>query len=160
MKILSLIFTALLLMASMACQPQPAALTDAQKAEIEKEVKARIDFWIQVCDQVDIDQDITVHPLDVHAGDNGVLYMNRDEIEKVYRPLFAGLRRQDTKPDHISIRVLARDIAVHEESGTFTTTDTAGVVSDPIIYVLTAVWLKQNGQWVVPQYHQSFLPKK
>lgn len=157
MKTYSIIFITVIFILGLSCKQQTAALTDAERQAITKEIQARTQFWYTAANELDADKGMKVHlpDPDFMAATQGTIWRNQAECLKVIRPYMARLKAQRIQYDENYIRVLSPDIAIQACLGSVTTTDTTGVISAPVPYALTAVWGKRDGQWYVLQFHQS-----
>jgi ketosteroid isomerase-like protein len=97
MKAYAIILIALIFLVSLSCQQQPAALTDAQKTEIEKEVRAVLDQWISALDTLDYTQQLQWYSKEEFWG-----YIGNGQAIPTTKALF------DSMQNWFSVRVIQK----------------------------------------------------
>ena len=157
MKLLIAISLLGLTMILISCQTEQAdALTADEKMQLEQEITARLNEWVESVNKVDIELAETFLTRDFRIANNSNVYTGRDTFIETWRPKFARLSYQNTVVEKLFTKILSPTIGIQIAEGTFTTTDTSGITSDPIKTAWTLVWSKQNDQWLIEQASQSY----
>jgi uncharacterized protein (TIGR02246 family) len=150
LSVLSLAFLA-------ACQPATTELTEEQKAAIAAEVDSVVSQWWAAWNAMDFDHGMSFFEdagETAWAGD-GQLHYSVSGIDGYYRPLFAGLQRQDITSISSRTIVLAPDVVYTIRNVNVAQVDTAGIAQPEFPYAETIIWVKQNGEWKVLVGHGS-----
>lgn len=79
------------------------------------------------------------------------------ELQRVVVPEFRGIRAQEVRARVRHIYPLGPQAAAESQVGTWTTTDTAGVVV-PKEFALTRTWTHQNGRWQIVHSYMVVRP--
>lgn len=159
-RVLAILFLGIVL-AFVFCQSgEIRSLTDAERKVILKDIMIRFDEWMTYSREVDFDKALTMHTPDLITAENGQIFMSLDEAVKATRSNFERIKSQEIKIDTTLIRVLSPDIAIQSTGGWCTITDTSGVTSNRLKFVITNVWEKRQGQWYATLVHQSYVPMK
>jgi hypothetical protein len=140
-----------------ACRPAPVELTDQRKAEIAADVNARnAEYW-DAWRAADWDRGITYYidsPDFVWAA-GGTVYFGLSALQES-RPRFGSVASQTFAFRDSRTLVMAPDVATVTALGTWSQTDTAGVVGPSREFAWTAVWMLRDGEWKMHLVHMSF----
>jgi len=156
----SLLSIAIFMLALLAvsCQPQPVALTDAQKAAIADSAKAVVQDAFTGAQK--LSGAAFIHPYssdpDVRYVENGVLFPSLDSV-KASGESFYGMLESLTNPiDAFDVVVLGPQAAVVTAPFHFSAKTKAGKeVKGEGVY--SAVVQLRAGQWQIVQSHESEL---
>ncbi len=139
----------------LACQPQPSALTDAERAAIAERVNALTTDVFESAAHLDAAAFVKGYGDDstVRITENGVAYTKtqyRALADSQYRTL------QTISPinKRVAVTVLGRDAAIATVPFAFTAT-TKGGRSASTTGVWTGTFRKANGTWEIVASHES-----
>ena len=130
----------------------PAALTEVERSTIEREVTAAMDSLLAAAMRRDADAVFGRFAPGPHADDGALA--TRDELERVYRPLYASTARLDLRMSRREVRVLSPDVAMVVAEGTFDATGRDGARQQGR-NAWTFVWERAPDGWRVLHQHQS-----
>ncbi len=141
-----------------ACQPATTELTEEQKAEIAAEVNATLDTMWDLFRQADYDHGIEYwenSPEMAFAGILGEIVMGFTTLDNLYRPFFATLASQEVYIAERHFKVLTTDAVYAMERGTYSQTDTSGVVGPTRPFAYTYLWVRTGIGWKISSAHMS-----
>ena len=151
LSVLSLAFLA-------ACQPATTELTDEQKAEIAAEVEALHAASWDAWRAVDLDRALSYwdSSSDVWWAEQGQIVHGYVEAESHFREASAGVSSFDITISESRTLVLAADAVAVLQQGVFSVTDSAGMTSPEQPFVMSATWVRRDGEWKVLYGHESY----
>jgi hypothetical protein len=156
--------SSLLCIAALAIAPLCAAapaLTDAQKASIEKAVLAADDNAAHAGSERSPER-LFDFVLDGDKGPivmNGVVFRTREEARTRVRENLRALSRVEYRWKLRLVTVLAADLALVVSEGEAEGVTTQGA-SFTAPFAQTAVWTLRNGEWKILHAHQSAPPRR
>ena len=140
-----------------ACQPATIELTEEQKTEIADEVNdVHVAMW-DAWRAADLDRGMSFFDTspDLGWGFAGEMRFRIDNITAWFRPMLAGVERQDITFDERRTVVLSDDVVCVMERGTYTAFDSAGATLGSSPLAATVVWTRRDGEWKIVAGHES-----
>ena len=146
----------LMLLAAVACQPATMELTDDDKAVIADEVNAiNAEFW-EVWRAADFDRGVSYFDsADFVFAYEGAVDYGLATFDAKWRPMYANVASQTITLTDSRTIVLAPDVVCIMEVGTFTATDTLGVISPEGSFAMMSIWMRRDGEWKIHLAHES-----
>jgi ketosteroid isomerase-like protein len=140
------------------CDSTEGAIADQNRLAVEAELKERLESlktaWLN------LDAKAVV----AHYADTGIDTYNGDRASAKQLYAWAETGYQDLAKTEIGpfqnlrIDVLARDAAVTSWENRFTETNAAGVRQPETLALMTQVWIRESGQWLILHNHESTQP--
>ncbi len=151
LSVLSLAFLA-------ACQPAATELTEEQKAEIAAEVEAIHAASWDAWRAVDLDRALSYwhSSSEVWWAEQGQITHGYAETESHFREATGGVSRFNITISDSRTLVLAADAVALLQEGIFSVTDSAGMTSPEQPFVMSATWVRRDGEWKVLYGHESY----
>jgi len=148
----------LMLLVFTACQPATMELTEEQKAAIADTVNAlQAESW-DAWRAADLDRALSyMHDSpDFWFALQGQALRGYAESESFWREGFGTASRLDITISDSRTMVLAANVVAVLEHGAFSVTDDAGVTSPEQPFVMSATWVRRDGDWKVLYGHESW----
>ncbi len=156
---------ALLVMVS-ACQTAPPEMTDAERETIANEIRTTAEAsLVPLNEPQDVEAALSFFvqaAADYFVGDAtvGVFNLTIDDGSESFREgsRSLGEGRLGTRFEVTDNRVavLSRDHAFQVVSADYAVTDLGGVTQTGFKMVQTTVWVRENGEWKIIHFHNSF----
>ena len=146
-----------------ACQPgremAVPALTDEYRAALADSLDSVVADWWEAWNRIDVDRGmsfISDSPDVSWAQDGSVIYTKR-ALEEVMRQELATIGGQQIQVLDSRTVILSPDLAYSVRKVAATHTDLAGnqIESEPLQYLETIVWARENGSWRFLMGHGS-----
>ena len=157
---------ALLVMVS-ACQTAPPPeMTDAEREAIASEIRTTAEAsWRPLNEPQDVEVALSFfvqEATDYFVGDAtvGVFNLSIDDGSEDFREgswnLAQGRLGTTVEVTDNRVAVLSRDHAIQVVSADYAVTDLEGVARTGYRMVQTTVWVRENGEWKIIHFHNSF----
>lgn len=157
MKTLAIICLGLILLTSLTCQQKLAMLTDAQKAEIEKQVTDRQLTLFKILNDKDpqaFSQLLSSMHFSTYISQSGS-YWNRQALIDTVKAWWPGRQAHNFTPITIKANPLSSDLAIADAILTGSMTRGNGAILKMQISI-SVVWQKEPSGWYIVHYHDSW----
>jgi hypothetical protein len=157
MKTFSSLFIGVVLFMGLSCQQRSTALTDAQKAEIVKQVTERQTAFAKVFDEMNVHTFSQFLSQDHFSGFLNRLgwHLNKQALLDSCRTIWP--RRQNQHAEQIMIKVypLTLELAIADNIVNLAITDkNAATAKYQVSWTVT--WQKEKLDWYIIHYHESW----
>jgi hypothetical protein len=148
---------AIILIISISCQQKPAMLTEAQKVEIEKQVTERQTAFGKVFDEMNVQtfsQFLSQSQFSAFINRLG-WYLNKQALLDSCRAIWPKRQSQHLESIMIKVYPLTSELAIADNIAKFTV---IGKDSETENYQIswTATWQKEQAEWHIIHYHESW----
>jgi ketosteroid isomerase-like protein len=140
-----------------ACQPVTTEFTEEQKSEIATEVNALHTEFMNVMEAAEFDRGMSyfLNSQEFIFANDGVLFAGYDVVYDAFQPAFANMENQTFRTIESHTTVLAPDVVHVLQLGTFIQHYTSGEDGPEAQFVVSVIWVRQNGEWKGHFGHQS-----
>ena len=127
---------------------QAQALTDAQKADIEKAVKSQVAQYLSTYEKIDLDAAIKFWSRDklIGAMGYGQHYTTIEAVAGYFARGNKGRKEQKIDIQDVKVRILSPDTAVAQVSYNWKILAANGNVSNYVV-ALTEFWVQESSGW-------------
>ena len=157
MRTFSAICLAMILFMELSCQQQPATLTAAQKAEIEKQLREQWNVYLKAANGLDFNKMVTLYSDNQflgYFGDARYALISCQAFRDSLQSWFNRRAQQKVESTLVTIHVLKPDIALLLYIGHFTTVGKTGK-QHQYECAETFVFIKENVEWKIIHEHES-----
>ena len=156
MKTVLLISLLGLTLIMIGCQAEQAdVLTADEKIQLREDITVRYNGWIDAANQANIDSCAMFMAEDIHFASNSRLLYGRETMVEAWRPGFERIDHQNIRTTRSRITLLSPAVALQAAEASNFSTNAAGDTIGSSNIAFTFVWVKQDGEWVCRQAHQS-----
>ena len=145
-------------MLGFSCQPQPAALTEAQKAAIADSGRAVVQLMLTHANRLDFVAYFANYSADADARyiENGSFYPSLDAMKKAYAGLALVLDSLQNTPDAWDVRVLSSDVIAVTMPLHFNFKP-KGLPEHKAQGVWSGIVQRRGDSWTIIQSHESWI---
>jgi ketosteroid isomerase-like protein len=137
-----------------ACRPAEPALSDADRAQIEQEIRDAVAALWKGCSTVDVIECFRPYHDDAIMATDGYA-KSVEEYRTAWIEANKPVERMVNLDPRTRATALSRTHAYSVFTSRFFVIDTLGVPSDTTAYALTNLWEKTNGGWKIITEHAS-----
>jgi uncharacterized protein (TIGR02246 family) len=133
-------------------------LTADQKAAIADTVNALHAASWDAWRAADVDKGLSyfLNSPDVWWGEEGHALQGYADVEAYFRGSANGVSRYDITISDSRTVVLAADAVAVLQQGVFSATDSAGTTTPEQSFLMSATWVRRDGQWKILYGHESY----
>ncbi len=154
-------FIAVMLILGAGCQQKPAILTDAEKAEIEKQILGQWNQAIASVGKLDADAWLanfsTTHFL-AHLF-SGQIILSRQEYLETVKGWWSGLSKFEVTPTKVKVTILSPTLALLDATSDAARTTRDNAVSQAK-HAVSVVYQKEANAWKIIHIHESISEMK
>ena len=158
MKTYSVIFIVLILIMGLSCQQQSAALNDAQKAEIEKEVIAQQHAFIKACDALEakaVAGLMSAKHFLAYISLGGGAYLARQAVVDSIKSSFSRSQSGYSEITLLKVYPMTSSLAIADVIVRGSDAAKDGTISKWQV-AWTMTWQKEPTGWYIVHYHESW----
>lgn len=156
MRTFSVICLVMIIFMGLSCQQQPAMLTEAQKLEIEKQITERQTALIKVFDEMNVQTFSQFLSQSQFAFINRLgWHLNKQALLDSCRAIWPKRQSQHLESKTIKVYPLTSELAIADNIVNLTVTGKDAVIAKYQVS-WTVTWQKEQVEWYIIHYHESW----